>query len=382
MLLIRYSYQEFIDNPRYWELEEINLKNINLLVGKNASGKTRILNVIHALAKSFLNTSNVPYNTGHFVAEFEDNKQIYCFELSILNGIVTKEVLHINKELFLERKETGAGRIKNHDGTFIDFKIPGNILFSTRRDELQFPYLELLFLWASTVIKFSFTLEVAKRSFLLIDSNSPKREVDLKETDKAAFVFSEGLIKHGQPFKERVIQDFNTIGYNISDIIIADLISVTVASPLPGGKVLGLHVQERDRAGTTDQNAMSDGMFRALAILIHFAYYEFENISGCILIDDIGEGLDFERATSLIKVLVNRVEKSKIQLVMSTNDKFVMNNIDLKYWQVVFRTGSKVHLHNQENSPKEFEEFKFTGLNNFEFFTTEFFKEGFSNEIR
>jgi len=381
MILSTYSYRQYAESPKYWGLDKVNLKKINLIVGKNASGKTRILNTVHALSNAILNTSGVAYFSGHFVAEFEHEGQIYCFELEISESKVVREILHLDKELLLERVASGVGRIKNHQGVFIDFKIPANELFSTRRDELQFPYLDLLFQWASTAIKFSFTLEVAKRSFLIIDANRPKHVLNLKETDKAAFVFSEGILRHGMNFKQRVVDDFSKVGYDISDVKIDELTSVSVSSSVPGNKIMGLHVQEKDRSATTDQNEMSDGMFRALAIIIHFAYYEFENISGCILIDDIGEGLDFERATNLIKVLVERVEKTQIQLIMSTNDKFIMNNIDLKYWQVVSRSGGNVHLHNEENSPREFEEFKFTGLNNFEFFTTEFFKEGFHNEI-
>jgi phosphosulfolactate phosphohydrolase-like enzyme len=98
------------------------------------------------------------------------------------------------------------------------------------------------------------------------------------------------------------------------------------------------------------------------------------------LIDDIGEGLDFERASNLIKLLIKKAEDSSIQLIMSTNDKFIMNNTDLKYLQIISRAGEKVRFHNQKNSPQIFEDFKFTGLNNFDFFTSDFFKKGFKIE--
>jgi ABC-type lipoprotein export system ATPase subunit len=47
----------------------------------------------------------------------------------------------------------------------------------------------------------------------------------------------------------------------------------------------------------------------------------------CVLIDDIGEGLDYERSSNLIKLLLKKMKKESIQLIMSTNDRFVMNNI-------------------------------------------------------
>lgn len=61
---------------------------------------------------------------------------------------------------------------------------------------------------------------------------------------------------------------------------------------------------------------------------------------------------------------------------MSTNDKFVMNNTELEYWQIIHREGGLVKMHNITNSAEIFDEFRYTGLNNFDFFSTEFFKTG------
>lgn len=40
-------------------------------------------------------------------------------------------------------------------------------------------------------------------------------------------------------------------------------------------------------------------MYRALAVIIHLNYLLLAKKTSCILIDDIGEGLDFERSTAL-----------------------------------------------------------------------------------
>jgi AAA15 family ATPase/GTPase len=126
---------------------------------------------------------------------------------------------------------------------------------------------------------------------------------------------------------------------------------------------------------------MSNGMFRALSILINFNYYELEKIPGVILIDDIGEGLDFERSTKLIELLISKAEMNEnIQIVMSTNDTFVMDNVELKYWQIIDRVGGEVKYYNHSNSQERFEDYKFTGLNHFDFFATGFFKNGFSKD--
>ena len=94
-----------------------------------------------------------------------------------------------------------------------------------------------------------------------------------------------------------------------------------------------------------------------------------------MLIDDIGEGLDFSRAQSFISLLIERALANRIQLIMTTNDRFVMNGVPLKYWSVIRRTRSNVRLVNIRNSKKVFQEFEMLGLNNFDFFSTNFFEE-------
>jgi len=57
-----------------------------------------------------------------------------------------------------------------------------------------------------------------------------------------------------------------------------------------------------------------------------------------------------------------------------------MNTVEIENWAVLHRDGNKISLYNYENSKEIFEEFKFTGLNNFDFYASEFFKTGFSDK--
>jgi hypothetical protein len=61
---------------------------------------------------------------------------------------------------------------------------------------------------------------------------------------------------------------------------------------------------------------------------------------------------------------------------MSTNDEFVMNVVPLQYWQVIQRTGGECKIRNYQNSKEQFDNFKFTGLSNFDLLTT-----GYLNQI-
>ena len=112
------------------------------------------------------------------------------------------------------------------------------------------------------------------------------------------------------------------------------------------------------------------GMFRCLALIINVNYSVMTHQAECILIDDIGEGLDCERSVNLIKLLIRKCNQHRFQLIMTTNNRFVMNEVALKHWRIIDRRGGIVSLLNSQNSKKAFDEFKYLGLSNFDFFRT------------
>ena len=136
-----------------------------------------------------------------------------------------------------------------------------------------------------------------------------------------------------------------------------------------GAALLGLVTVERDLGILRNpQLTMSQGMFRALALLIHLNLAIFSHEKRLLLIDDIGEGLDYERATNIIGLVISAAEKEHIQVLMTSNDRFVMNHVPLDHWIVFERTERIVKAFTPKTSPKVFEDFKFIGLSNFDFF--------------
>jgi hypothetical protein len=78
---------------------------------------------------------------------------------------------------------------------------------------------------------------------------------------------------------------------------------------------------------------------------------------------------------------MRKAQQTSVQLIMSTNDRFVMNKVPLQYWAVIQRKGSTCRFFNYENSREKFEAFKFTGMNNFDFFATDFVEKDLNEEI-
>jgi AAA domain, putative AbiEii toxin, Type IV TA system len=194
-------------------------------------------------------------------------------------------------------------------------------------------------------------------------------------------IFRLGKEELKDEFSNAIISDMKSIGYNISDIS-----TFNPTSPLSGlDEVLEtiefLSVQEQELPTRTGQLMMSQGMFRALSLIIQVNYSLLAKKTSCILIDDIGEGLDFERATELIKILIKKAKIGFVQLIMTTNDRFIMNGVPLEYWSVIDRKSGSINLRNIHNSKEIFDQFAFTGLNNFDFFASEFYRSGFSEEV-
>lgn len=91
-----------------------------------------------------------------------------------------------------------------------------------------------------------------------------------------------------------------------------------------------------------------------------------------VLVDDLGEGLDYDRSTQLAKIVFEKMSKNNLQLIAATNDRFLMNAVDIKDWNILLREANKVKAINYSNNRKLFDEFKLTGLSNFDLFSSDF----------
>ena len=163
--------------------------------------------------------------------------------------------------------------------------------------------------------------------------------------------------------KEKIIADFNSLGYNTTNITIQGSGATTI-----------MFVKEKGVRKNIPHFQLSQGMFRTLALIVYMQYLISRKKPVTIIIDDLCEGLDYERATKLGKLLFETALKGDIQLIATSNDNFLMEVVDLKYLNIFFRTGKKVHGINAQSNPKLFEEFKFTGLSNFDFFSSNYIK--------
>ena len=125
MKLASLNYVQFKGTPREWRVADLQFGSINLLVGSNASGKSRVLNIISGLAKFLAGDMKVTILSGVYDVNFDDQGKSLKYELSVEEAKVTKEVLCIDGRDVLNRGVGGEGRIwaeKLKD--YIDFQTP------------------------------------------------------------------------------------------------------------------------------------------------------------------------------------------------------------------------------------------------------------------
>lgn len=380
MYLRKLTFSENEGKSIEWLIDDVHLGKINLIVGQNSSGKTRTLNALSDLVDMLTGGSGALKLNGKYKVLFLHDKEEVLLDLEYASGIILSELLVWKGEKVLERGESGAGKIVylgSRERITLDFGISRNqTACFAKRDKLQHPFLEHIFDWAMNMRRFDFSGNLGKDVYAL-KSIFDEEEVDYRDT-RASLVPVWYLATAQFPgFRDQVIADMNEIGYKLED---AGIVQYSERSERAGMDRFAVYTTESGLEKQVTQADMSQGMFRAFSVLVRLNSYIMNGKTGCVIIDDIGEGLDFSRAKLLVNLLVKKAEDSGMQLIMSTNDSFIMNTVKIENWAVLQRDGNKISLYNYENSKEIFEEFKFTGLNNFDFFASEFFKSGFSDQ--
>jgi energy-coupling factor transporter ATP-binding protein EcfA2 len=361
MKLINLSY---IDP--YWELSNLQLDNLNLIVAKNAIGKSKTLLTLDLLVKMITQKKTLNWGSRWSIAfiNHQDQKVIFEFATKYKDeGIVTAEKISIDGvQVLFRRHKQGAVVLKNFVTQKNDIIYPPNnkLTLHVNRDIRKYPYLEDISNWAEQCYGFKF------------GNISPYSKLNEQEYDLLTAV--EDIPNLFKSLKKenisKIITDFNSLGYDVSDITSQDKIEYSI-----------LHVKEKNISKALPHYKLSQGMFRTLAILVYIEYLMSRKKPVMIIIDDFCEGLDYDRARKLGSLVFEKCENTNIQLVVTSNDSFLMDTIDIKYWNLLQRNGKVITCLNQQNSPNLFRKFRLTGLSNFDLFSSDFLIQA-KNEVK
>ncbi|MFA7369965.1 MAG: hypothetical protein WC334_10005, partial [Kiritimatiellales bacterium] len=204
MKLRSIEYSEFKGGPQEWILDCVSLGDTNLLVGKNSAGKSRTLSVISSLAERLAGKSVSSLSTSIYKAEFVSATGVtFLYELQHHEDEVDHEKLTVDGTVRLMRGKGGVGKIYTEKlNTMLDFQAPTSVVAAAaRRDEIQHPYLEELYEWASSFRSFKFGTSLGKNRFAIFTDAFGQKFDDTK-SDEIVALFKHALSKYGERFRE------------------------------------------------------------------------------------------------------------------------------------------------------------------------------------
>lgn len=339
---------EFSHKAGDWEINNLVLGDLNLIVGENATGKSKTLSAISDLC-DFILKNNFSFANRNYKwsAKFlTPEGSILKYEIDIINKKVNKEILIIGKNILIEREGNRAIVSSLASNSSIEISPPSQeLVINIRRDIEEYPEFEYLINWSDLSKDYNFC------SYSYLQNHT---------------LFTGLFETLNEEQRLQVISICKKIGFDVMKI------KPSKNNILPYFK----HLELREQGVKKDIifSALSQGMSRAISLIIFFEF-QIESLSNrtpTLIIDDLGEGLDYQKAINLGKYVFERCKEANIQLIAATNDNFLMDVIDLDFWNILTRKGSKVSTINKTSHPKIFEDFMFTGLSNFDLLTSEF----------
>lgn len=374
MSIKSFRFTEFKGEDRYWDLRECDFLDFNLIVGKNSTGKTRLINSVHALLRILAGSQKEAFESGTFDAKMDLHGAEYHFRIEFNASKVISENLTVNGEKMLSRTSDGTGKIfYAQKQEFISFQVDQAALaIQQRADTLQHPFVSDLATWARGARVFFFGTSFANNLLALSNSLTPNAARKINDSDNLIHTYISGFERFGDKFDEAIRKDMKKLGYNLTDVGAGDVAEMGLKHS-SASTLIGIYAREQGIPVPLLSASMSQGMFRALGLVISMNIASFADDHTCVLVDDIGEGLDYDRSVALLDVVRQHSKKAKIQVIMTTNDRFIMNKVPLENWVVLRRKKSTVKAFTERNSPAEFNEFRYMGLSNFDFFTSNVF---------
>jgi hypothetical protein len=335
-----------------WSLSGLNFSETSLIVGRNAVGKSKTIEALNSLVSVILQTKEIAEGDNFFYKitfSDDDTELIYSFAC-VQGNISLEQLIENNENILIKRDENST--------TFFNDEInpPSNKLtINVRRDTKLYPQIEKIVNWAENSYGILFNQ-------INMFSNATKFFSTMSKTESLIPMFE----KLSDNLKLEIQEELNILGYSINKLEI-----VNFGNEKSDIKVL--HIEENGVNIFLWEALLSQGMQRALYILVLLFYIASQKKeTQTIVIDDFCEGLDYDRSIKLGRYLYKFCLENNVQLITTSNDSFLMDVVDLKYWNILQREGNKVTAINIYNSPELFEDFEFTGLSNFDLFSSDF----------
>ena len=343
-------------------VSEINLQSANLFVGRNGTGKSYALRCIEWLADIISEKSWHPvvYDWKATFKDAKGNELAYSFGWAERSISIEHEELSLNGKQLIKRNQKGCSVHSLITGKTEEITPPQTkLVINVRRDTKVYPEFEKLIQWAESVYSFRFGTIVPD----VTDIDRKLSKLNFAPLGQSKTDYSPAnLFASLKPEQRRHVRDLmQKFGYDI------DVLGVAGTT-----NALSLNYTEKGIPGIYDIAVMSQGTYRILILLLYFFQLLNAKNLQLLLIDDLGEGLDYSRAYKLGKFIFDACQEANVQLIATSNDSFLMDAVPIDYWNVLRRKGSEITALNEKNHPELFKQFAYTGLSNFDFFSSDY----------
>lgn len=319
------------------------LHHQNLIVGMNAVGKSRTLEALANVIRFIKNDSESLKKDFSCTLKLSNKHQLdYSFELT--EGLIKSEELKID----------GRPKIIRNSSQTMMYGEPVNppakkLLIQARRDTIRYPEIEEIILWA-------------EHTSMLVFSNITASPQSLSPYILSAEPRLTDMLEQIWNQQSLLIKFIAALGYQIDRIEEEENAS--------GAKTILIYETGVDKPMMFYE--LSNGMFRVFCVLIYMIYSSTLADARCLMIDDMGEGLDYCRSSKLGEIIFDYCKENSIQLIVTSNDSFLMDSVALNFWSILQRSGSTVTCLNSKAHQELFTKFARTGLSNFDILSSNF----------
>lgn len=327
-----------------WTLTKVDFNRQSLVVGQNATGKTKLLESISTIINTILMKDINWKGMSYFTAQLEfDGDMSLQYDINFSAGkIVEEKLVNVITNQILVSRNNQTCLFYDEDG----INLPENSTALTAKlDIVKYREAASIMQWAQTTRSITFSL-------LHIDKFNQMRLGNISMED-----MYEALDDDERKLICRYMNDLHYHLNNIQEINLDENIKYIVV--------------EEEGVDIFPNFYLSNGMYRVLYILFYMLYISKQNVK-CIMVDDLGEGLDYDRSTNLGKIVFQFCAEHAIQLIATSNDNFLMNVVPLNNWIVLKRKTTIVEAISITSHKTLFDKFMKTGLRNFDIISTDF----------
>lgn len=320
-------------------INNLPLDHLSFLIGENASGKTSVLFIIIRLNEILTRHVRLSSNEHCHIQLQNDAGQIidYQFETLFENGkvCVCFERLKLDAQLLIERKAEEKAFVFNGNYKRIEeIEIQHHKLalptFYAINDSAR-----SIMGWANAIWGFNYSGAKPFDFPSLVGNNalSPKNMLNLYNSLEVGY-------------RTRITESLIQLSFE-NDVQILES-----TRGLDRGHLEGL---------------VSSGFLRCFSLLTYCFYLIGQGVLSLLLVDNLCQGLDYERSKKFGSLLFETCHQNAIQLIAATNDVYLIDAMETDKLIILKRDKQGISNLNIKDDPVMFEQHLFSGLSNLDF---------------